>query len=109
MQCFTFSCDVVDVQLHGQTPYQFRFGNVPGKLVPFGAEIHYTHYEHGKVVKDHPMGEKTRKGLFFGYHIYTGGKLSGDYFVLDSELCHNAGSIHQLKPVRVKDIVVPHC
>ena len=54
MQCFCFSRNVTDLILYNAgsrcTPYQKRFGApLPGLLVPFGAEIRYMHFEHGKV------------------------------------------------------------
>ena len=37
----------------------------------------------GEAVRDHPMGPKTRPGLFVGYHQHSGGRWSGDYLVMD--------------------------
>ena len=90
------------------TPYQRRFGiDFKGKLVPFGAEIRYMHFEGGRAVRNHPIGDKTHPALFMGYVQYPGGKWTGDYWVLDFDKIASASSINNLHCKRVKDIVVP--
>ena len=92
---------------YGTTPYVKRFGPVEIKAIPFGSSCRYMPLDQGKVVKDHPVGDKTFPSIFLGYHSSPGGKWTGDYWVIDAETLAHADSIHHVKPLRVKDIVVP--
>ena len=107
MLAFCFNRNITDVLSHGFTAYQLRFGEFKGLRVPFGALIDYMSIKDGKAVKDHPLGPKTRPGIFMGYAQHHGGRWAGDYMVLDAETLASADKIQGLKPLRIRDIVVP--
>ena len=108
MRCYTFLRKVSDIQHHGTTPYVARHGIAfNGHKIPFGADVHYLRFgDHTKVIRDHPLGEKTHKAIFLGYDLLPGGLWSGDYYI-DAETIHNADSIHRIRALKVKDVIMP--
>ena len=107
MRCYCFLRNVSDIMVHGQTPYQKRFGDFKGKRVPFGASIRFMPMRHGEAVRAHPVGEKTSDGIFVGYHTHPGGKWSGDYWIIDVSDMVNADSVFFVHARRIGNIVVP--
>ena len=61
----------------------------------------------GEVLRELPLGDKTREGIFVGYHCHPGGKWSGDYLVIDAQDMRHADSIRSYHARRIKDIVAP--
>ena len=49
---------------------------------------------------------KVHKGLFIGYDLRPGGQWSGDYFIVDAEHLANADSVHHVRSIRVKNVVM---
>ena len=66
--------NITDIMAYGHTLYQKRFGDFKGKQVPFGASIRYMALKDGEVLRELPLGDKTREGIFVGYHCHPGGK-----------------------------------
>ena len=106
MRCYCFLRNIIDVMSYGHTPYQKRFGDFKGKQIPFGASVRYMAMKDGEVLRELPLGDKTREGIFVGYHCHPGGKWSGDYLVIDAQDMRHADSIRSYHARRIKDIVV---
>lgn len=66
MRCCCFSRAITDILACGCTSYQLRFGELTGHRVPFGALVEYMPMRDGKALRDHPLGSKTRPGIFYG-------------------------------------------
>ena len=109
MRCSCFLRNVSCVQFYGSTPYFRRFGEAfKGHKVPFGAEIGFMKFDSSvRAIRDHPLYHKVHKGLFIGYDLRPGGQWSGDYYVVAAEMLANADSVHHVKAIRVKNLIVP--
>lgn len=108
MRCYTYLRNISDITAHGTRPYQKRFG-IPftGKRIPFGAAIGYLNLGNNiKVVRGHPFGSKTFRGIFNVYVLRTGGSWSGDFYVIHQSTLHHADSLYSVPILRVKDIIV---
>ena len=74
-----------DLVSDGKTPYERRFGQPQGPIIPFGSLVEY----HPIIAKDqsriHQFGKKILPGLFLGYALYAGGIWKGDVLVADLE------------------------
>ena len=87
------------------TPYQARFKEeCKAKLVHFGQEVEYYPADPTDLNKLHKFGEKVKKVVFMGYKQSkrTGGKWSGDYYVLDYDDIQRAKTYKQLTLTTVK-------
>ena len=77
MECYTYLRKVTDLLSDGKTPYERRFGQPKGPIIPFGSLVEY----HPTTAKDqsriHQFGKKVVPGLFLGYALCAGGNLEG--------------------------------
>ena len=89
------------------TPHQAMHGeSFAGFLVPFGAQIRYK--PQGPLAQEaQKFEDRTRLGLFMGYHMHSGNRWSGDYLVLDAEQFTNSSEGRSCHVHRVKDILPP--
>ena len=78
-QCFAALYNVSHVGPSGHTPYFLVRGEeFPGYIVPFGAQIRYK--PSGDMAKNQEkFCDRTRLGIFMGYHMNAGLKLSRGY------------------------------
>ena len=85
MECYTYLRNVTDLLSDGKTPYERRFGQQQGPIIPFGSLVEY----HPVIAKDqsriHQFGEKVLPGLFLGYALYAREIWKGDVLVADLE------------------------
>ena len=103
MRYFTFVHNVTDKLADGKTPYERRFNNTfAGPLYPFGCEIEYKPSSKKVQNEMHPLGSKLLSGIFFGYHLKTGGLYDGDLFYADWEDFAKAESVSLIPLRRVK-------
>ena len=51
------------------------------------------------------FGERTRRGIFMGYHLHSGGKWSGDYLIMDEEAYFQAIDRRRVPVLRVREVV----
>ena len=109
MRCYCFLRNVNDVQFYGSTPYFRRYDeSFKGHCIPFGAEVGYMKFDLSiRAIRDHPMHSKVHKGLFIGYDTRPGGQWSGDYYVVDAEHLAQADSIHNVRAIKIKNLIAP--
>ena len=92
------------------TPYQRRHGadkRFEGKLVAFGAKVHYLPTAEREVLQRQKMAPKMVEGLFAGYKLHTDGKWRGEYKVYDRVSYENWKGVRPL-PVHVtKELYLP--
>jgi hypothetical protein len=91
IMCFAALYNITHVGPGGSTPYAaVNGGTFAGYIVPFGAQVRYK--PQGPLAKDQlKFQDRTRLGIFMGYHMNAGLKWSHDYYVLDAEQYTNAG------------------
>ena len=77
MECYTYLRNVTDLLSDGKTPYERRFGQPLGPMIPFGSLVEY----HPITAKDqsriHQFGKEFLPGLFLGYALYAGEIVEG--------------------------------
>ena len=107
MKHYCFMDNVTTPTKNGLTAYRNRFRkDFKGKLVPFAACVDYKP-TNPRDIDDMPaLGSKMRGGILIGYHLHAGGKWSGDYVVLDIEQLEEAERISDVKPRRIKEIII---
>ena len=92
------------------TPWQRRFGakqRFEGKLVSFGAKVHYLLTADREVQQRQKLAPKMVEGLFAGYKTHTDGKWRGECKVYDRVSYENWKGIGDL-PIHVtKELYLP--
>ena len=109
MACYCFSRNVVD-RVHDDTftPYEARHNEkFKGLLIPFGAAVEYHPTAKRETAALMKFTGKTRKGIFMGYHVASGGKFVGDYLVKDVEAFETMEYSRYIAVHRVKDVLTP--
>ena len=102
--CFLFNVCEPSVRQHGGptlTPYRARFQEeFIGPLYPFGCSVEYQPSNPDYKEAGHALGTKTRRGIFFGYHLDNGGRFKGDLFIVDEQQMVNAAHPVRVIPTR---------
>ena len=106
-ECFAILHNISSRGPSGKTPYEAMHGEpFEGFIVPFGAQIRFK--PQGPLEHDAPkFGDRTRLGIFIGYHMHSGMKWSNDYLVLDAEQFTNSGDGQRSHVHRIKELIVP--
>ena len=86
------------------TPYELRHGvSFQGLLIPFGALVSF--YPAGPRQKQMAKFEPRQvDGIFIGYHMQSGGKWSGDYFVVSREDFTTVAHERDIHVQRLKEV-----
>jgi len=103
-QCF---CNLYNFTIKTRddcTPYELRHGvSFPGLLIPFGALVSF--YPAGPRAKQLAKFEARQvDGIFIGYHMHSGGKWSGDYFVVSREDFTTVANERDIHVQRLKEV-----
>ena len=77
-----------------------------GLKLPFGCGVHYKPSAKREADEINKFGDRTRPGIFMGYHLHSGGKWSGDYLVVDAIVYAEHSEDFAAHVHRVKEIVV---
>ena len=92
------------------TPWQRRHGSTnkfQGKLVPFGAKIHYLPTADREVSQRQKIAPKMVEGLFAGYKMHSDGKWRGEYLVYDRLAYENWDGKLPLSVHTTKELYIP--
>ena len=108
-RCYCFLTNITDISVgQTKTPYELRFGApYNGIVLPFGAACEYKPESVKGKFLVRPFGQQMLPAIFVGYHQREGGKPSGDYLVLDSNMMFHATSWRDLPIYRVTVLNVP--
>lgn len=91
-----------------KTSYYLRHGQfLRGFLAPFGASIEYKPGSRKEKDSIKKLSPRTKKGIFAGYHLHSGGIWSGVYLVYDEAAMRNANEFRYIPAHRVLEIVLP--
>ena len=105
-KCFCFLRNACDPATDKSTitPYQLRhLAEFKGKIIPFGALIHYTPSSERELALLGKFTSRTLQGIFLWYHLNSGGRWSGDYLVVDAAAYQNIFEGARIPVHRVKD------
>ncbi len=73
-----------------------------GSRVTFGCSVGYQPANHNYKVAGHALGWKTRRDIFFGYHLEQGGVFKEDLLIVDELQMDTAAHPVQVVPTRIR-------
>ncbi len=110
LQCFCLLYDFAHKDAKkGTNPHVERHGKAfGGKLLPFGCHVRYLPNSSRELKKRDKLDASLRDGIFLGYRMHTGGRWTGQYYVVDYDrLLETADSKICAIPTSVSELYVP--
>ena len=109
MECYTYLRNVTDLLSDGKTPYERRFGQQKGPIIPSSSLVEYHPVSAKDQSRIHQFGKKVLSGLFLGYAWYAGEIWKGDVLIADLEELEtmDASEIYS-KRLNVKEVIFPN-
>ena len=82
-ECYCYLRNVSDLLSEGKAPYERRFGEPQGPVIPFGTMVEYHPISAKDLSRIHEFGMKVLLGQFLGYALYAVRTWKEDILVAD--------------------------